>query len=151
MARYSASSGSSATAAAGTATLPIFGIYAGATVEPVVREFGIFNVGTVAARIRLVRVTTAGTWTALTENEFNETSVPPTAAAVHTASGTAPTIQTGDILTGGIGDAAGSGVIWTFYGENNGLVIPAGTGNGIAIIETADTANTYDCYVIWDE
>lgn len=138
-------------AAAGDASFPFGGLYATAAVAPIIREIKVFNVGTAAARIRIVRLTTAGTWTALTENEFNEQLGAPAATGVQSAITAAPTIQAGDIDIGGVGAAAGSGFVYTYYGEGKGLYIPQGTGNGIGLIEVADTANTYDFTIIWEE
>jgi hypothetical protein len=150
MALYSAS----AQGAAGTATLPIFGLRSGAsTNNPIIREIKCFTTAANAARIRIVRLTTAGTATAVTENEMNEAMNAPVATAVHTYSSTAPTIQAGDIDICAVGAAIGSGFHYTYYGEGKGLYIPgaASDANGIALIEVADTANTYDVTFIWEE
>lgn len=153
MATYSASTGSvaAASAPAGSATLPFGGLYAAASVSAIVREVKCFTTAANAARIRIVRVTTAGTWTALTENEMMEDSNTPQCMAVHTATSTAPTIQAGDVDVGHVGASIGSGFHYTYYGEGRGIYIPPGTGNGIALIEETDTANRYDFTIIWDE
>ena len=140
-----------ANGAAGSATLPFAGLYAPSAGRGIIREIKVFNVGTVAARIRIVRLSTAGTWTAVTEAEHNEDFAAPLCTGVHTASGTAPTIVTGDLDVGAVGAAAGSGFVYTYYGEGRGIWVATGTGNGIGLIEVADTANTYDTTIIWDE
>lgn len=147
---YSVTNGT--TAAAGSATLPFGGLYAVAGTRPIIREIKVFVAGgtPAAARIRIVRLTTAGTWTALTENEFNEDFVAPSCTGVRDASGTAPTLGT-DVDVGAVGAALGSGFVYTYYGEGRGLWITAGTANGIGLIETADTTNTYDFCFVWDE
>lgn len=150
MSLYSAS----AQGAAGTATLPFFGLRSGTAANvPIIREIKVFNVGSLAARIRIVRLTTAGTASAITENNMTPTTTAPTATAVHTYSSTAPTIQTGDVDIAAVGAAVGSGFVYTYYGEGKGLWIPgaASDANGIGLIEVADTANTYDVTIIWEE
>lgn len=140
--------------AAGTATLPIAGLRSGAAASnPIIREIKIFTQAANSAIIRIVRLTTAGTATAITENEMNEAGPAPVATAVHTYSSTAPTIQTGDVDVGMVGAAIGSGFHYTYYGEGKGLYIPgaASDANGIALIEVADTANTYAGTFIWEE
>lgn len=148
---FSASTGSLTTAPVGSATLPFGGLYAPSAGRGIIREIKVFNTGTAAARIRIVRLSTAGTWTALTEAEHNEDFAAPLCTAVHTATSTAPTIVAGDLDVGAVGAAAGSGFVYTYYGEGRGIWIATGTGNGIGLIETADTANGYDFTFVWDE
>lgn len=146
MAQYSAV----CEAGAGDASFPFAGLYAPSGSGLILREVKCFSIGTAAARVRLRRATTAGTWTAEEEIEWNEDGPPPLATAVKSAITTAPTM--GDPFdVGGIGAAAGSGFVYSYYGEGRGLYVPPGTGNGIVLIETADTANTYDVTFIWDE
>ena len=135
---------------AGTATLPFAGIYAGSGTRVVLREIKCFTTAANAARIRIQRATTAGTWTGEEEIETWEDGPSPDATIVVTASSTAPTMGN-PIDVGAIGAAIGSGFVYTYYGEGRGLVIPSGTGNGIVLIENADTANTYDVTFVWDE
>jgi hypothetical protein len=139
--------------AAGTATLPIAGLRSGgAGNNPIIREIKLFTLAANAARIRIVRLTTAGTGTGITEAEFNEAMNPPVATAVHTYSSTAPTLGA-DMDIGAVGAAIGSGFHYTYYGEGKGLWIPgaASDANGIGLLEVADTANTYDGCFIWEE
>jgi hypothetical protein len=140
--------------AAGTATLPIAGLRSGAAASfPCVREIKLFTEAANSAIIRVVRITTAGTGTAITINEMNEQGTPAIATAVHTYSSTAPTIQAGDVDVAMVGAAVGSGFHYTYYGEGKGLWIngAATNANGIALIESADTANTYSGTFIWEE
>ena len=139
--------------AAGTAALPFAGLRSGtATNAPILREIKVFNNGTVAARIRIVRLTTAGTATAITVNEMNEAQDVAVATPVHTYSSTAPTIQAGDVDICAVGSGTGSGFHYVYYFEP-GLIIPgaATNANGIGLIEVTDTANTYDGTFIWTE
>ena len=124
-----------------------------ATNNPIIREIKCFTELANAAIIRIVRITTAGTATAITENEMNEAMTPPIATAVHSYSSTAPTIQAGDIDVAMVGAAIGSGFHYTYYGEGKGLYIPGGAtdANGIALVESAATANTYSGTFIWEE
>ena len=150
MALYSASF----QGAAGSATLPFAGLRSGAATNfPIIREIKVFTTAANSARIRIVRITTAGTATALTENAMSATTTAPTATAVHTYTSTAPTISAGDVDIAAVGAAIGSGFVYTYYGEGKGLYIPGGASDatGIALIEVADTANTYDGTWIWEE
>jgi len=154
VALYSASTGSLSTAATGSATLPFAGLRSGtATNNPIIREIKVFTRAANAAIIRIVRLTTAGTATALTVNEMNEAVTPALATPVHTYTSTAPTIQAGDVDVGAVGAAIGSGFVFTYYGESKGLYIPGGAtnANGIGLIEQTDTANTYDVTFLWEE
>lgn len=150
MALYSASF----RGAAGTATLPIAGLRSVQTNSfPCIREIKLFTQAANSAIIRIVRLTTAGTATAITTNEMNEQGTAAIAGAVHTYSSTAPTIQAGDIDVAMVGAAIGSGFHYTYYGEGKGLWITgaATNANGIALIEDTDTANTYSGTIIWEE
>jgi hypothetical protein len=137
-------------AGAGSATLPFAGIYAGASTRLIVREIKCFTTAANAARIRIQRATTAGTWTGEEEIEQWEDGPPPDGIIVVTATSTAPTMGS-PVDVGAIGGAVASGFHYTYYGEGRGLVIPSGAGNGIVLIENADTANTYDTVWVWDE
>lgn len=143
MAKFSAI----AEAAAGSATLPFAGVYADASNGIVVREIKVFTTAANAARIRISRSTTAGTWTALTEKAWGDFAV--VGSAVHTSS-VAPTFDADPLDQGMVAAAIGSGFVYTYYGEGNGLFIPKGTANGIILIEEVDTANTYDVTLAWD-
>jgi hypothetical protein len=138
--------------AAGSATLPFAGLRSGtSTNSPILREIKCFSTGTAAARIRIVRLTTAGTATAITYNEMFEAQVAAEATPVHTYTSTAPTLGT-DIDICAIGAATASGFHYVYYFQP-GLIIPPGAtnANGIGLMEVADTANTYDGTFIWEE
>lgn len=115
------------------------------------REAGVFNTTTTAARYALVRLTAAGTpGAAITEAKFGTDEQPtPTMTAFlgHTADATLGAF----IAVMPLGAAVGAGTILTFYGEGNGIQVPAGTGNGIGIILLAGTGQVCDAYMIWDE
>lgn len=137
-------------AGAGDATNPFAGIYAGSATRLILREVKCFTTAANAARIMIRRATTAGTWTGEEEIEQWEDGPSPDGTIVVTSTSTAPTMGN-PIDYGAVGAAIGSGFVYTYYGEGRGIVIPSGTGNGIVLIEQANTANTYDVVFVWDE
>lgn len=147
MARYSAVTiGSTAGA---TTVRPQISAFAAAGQGFILREAAIFNTTTTAARYVLVRLTAQGTPGAgLTEAEWwTEGAITVTAFTTHTADATLGA----NVAAMPIGAAVGAGTILTFYGEGNGLYVPAGTGNGIGIAPASGTAQVADCHLIWDE
>ena len=145
MARYSAF----VTTGAGSTTLPIISLYAPAGNGLWVREVGVFNTTTTAAGLKLVRLSTTGTQGgAITPAKFNS-DAPAATGNPRTTHTVAPTLA-GDIAAMPIGAAIGAGTILTFYGENNGLKIDSGTGNGIGIIPLG-TGQVCTAYIFWDE
>lgn len=147
MARYSAE----VTTGAGSTTLPIISLYASAAGRLIVREVGVFNTTTTAVvlGLKLVRLSTTGTQgAAITVNKFNTDDATATGnpRTTHTV---APTLA-GDIAAMPVGAAIGAGTILTFYGENNGIQIASGTGNGVGIIPLG-TGQVCTAYMIWDE
>jgi hypothetical protein len=137
--------------AAGSTTLPIISLYSGgANNSPKIREIGISNTTTTAVALKLIRLTTAGTQGAgLTETAHSAVSAAAVATAFNTHS-VAPTLG-GDLgYNVTIGAAAGSGPIWTF-GDDDGLEIPAGTGNGIGVLVATGTGQICDAYLVWTE
>jgi len=147
MARYSAE----CTTGAGSTVLPIMSLYAPASQRLILREIGVFNTTVTAPTVglKLARLTTTGTQgTALTEVQFDPDAPAPVGTAFNTHSA-GPTIA-GDIAAMPVGAAIGAGTILTFYGENNGLIIPKGTGNGIGIVPLG-TGQVCTAYIFWDE
>jgi hypothetical protein len=131
-------------------TLPLAGLMAVAGQDLIVREVGLFNDGTTAFKAKLVRITAAGT----TANALTEANID---FANHTILGTAfglwsaaPTLGA-DVGAMPVGAAIGAGTILTFYGDRNGILVPAGTGNGVGIIQTAAVSQAASGYIIWDE
>lgn len=147
MARYS----TGCLTTAGSTTLPIASLYAGANAGGALRECGISLAGSsTAVSLKLVRLTTTGTQGGgLTEARQNPNS-PSTAncAGFNTHSG-APTL--GDDLGYRIrlGAADGAAVIWTFGAD--GLIIPVGTSNGIGLIVESGTGQPCLVDFVWDE
>jgi hypothetical protein len=128
MARYSGG----ALTGAGSTTLPVIALYAGATGSPVLSGLRIWNTTATPVDFELVRVTTAGTWTAITEGAWRDRAAATIAQMFHTASGTAPTIGTRLGLFYSLGGAIGSGVMDDFGPD--GIEIPTGVANGIALV-----------------
>src|ERR1051326_956731 len=130
MARYSVGVRSNG---AGSTTLPVGSLYAGASIDLHVVEIGAFNTTSTAVNIAVRRLTTAGTQgSGLSEIPWDPDAAAATGTAFDTHSSSGPTITAGFYSHASLGAAVGAGVIWT-YGER-GLRIPKGTGNGICIV-----------------
>lgn len=145
MPRYSASARTAAvpTSARGPSVYNIASLC-----SPKIREVGVFNTTTTAFAVSLNRMTAAGTQGAnITETKHDALgpAADATAKQTHTADGT----PSDEIVRASIGAAVGAGVVWTF--GDTGLVIPAGTANGIALLLPVGTAQHFDFYFIWDE
>jgi len=135
---------------AGTTLLPMASLYATAGVRPRIMEIGIFNTTATAVAIAVRRLTTAGTQgTGQAEFSLNDDAQSPVATVFDLHSSTGPTLTAGAIRQATLGAAAGSGVIWTF--GDTGLIIPAGTGNGIAIVCATGTSQICDVNFEWIE
>lgn len=146
MARFSIAGRSTV---AGTTVRAVASLFAIASRTGKLREVGIFNTTSTAVAAALVRFTNAtGVGAGLTEVLWDTEgpSAPNcTGFAGHTADGAVGS----PIRYASLGAAIGSGVIWTF-GEN-GLIIPAGTANGVGIICPTGTGQILDYYFDWDE
>lgn len=146
MPRYSAGCKTSA----GSTTLPIISLYAGASIAPKIVEIGVFNTTSTAVDIKLVRITSAGTQgSGLTEAKYDPDSAASGCAAYNTHSSTGPSL--GDDLgyRASLGAAIGAGVIWTFGA--GGIRVPTGTSNGVGVIVENGTGQACQAYVTWDE
>lgn len=145
MARYAIAGRSTI---AGTNLRGQFSLYAIASRVGKVRECGIFNTVATVFAAALARFTAAGTQgAALTESKY-DTQAPDaelTGFAGHTADATVGET----IRQCSLGAAVGSGVIWTF--GDTGIVIPAGTANGIGVIVPTGTGQVTDYHLDWDE
>ena len=148
MARFSSGARS---AGAGSTTLPIGSLYGGSTGGCRVREIGVYNTATsTSVALMLMRVTNTGTQgSGLTEAKHDLGSGPAlcTAFNTHTADPTSGGIDLGYRTL--LGAAAGAAMIWTF--GDSGLVIPADTTEGVAIIPATGTGQICDFYFVWDE
>jgi hypothetical protein len=145
MARYSAG----ITTGAGSSTLPIISLYGVASTGARIVEIGVTNTTAVSVGLKIVRLSTAGTSSAITSfleyDESNGALALCTPRGTHSSTG--PTItQSGYFQR--LGAAIGSGVIWTF--GDGGLVVTVGTANGIGVIPTT-TGQICDAYIVWYE
>lgn len=132
---------------AGTSARAIASIFAIASKNFKLREVGIFNTTSTALAVSLVRFTNAtGVGAGLTVAPYDQgITANSTPFAGHTADGAvgAPFRQAS------MPAAVGGGVIWTF--GDSGLLVAAGTTNGIGIICPTGTGQILDYYYDWDE
>jgi hypothetical protein len=146
VARYSAG----VRTGAGSTTLPIISLYSGSAVNGAIVEIGVFNTTAVAVALKLIRLTTAGTASGLTETSHEAIAAAASCGAVGTHSSTGPTLggDLGYYVT--LGPFVGAGVIWTFggMGLSTGL---SGTGNGVGVIVATGTGQVCDAYMVWEE
>jgi len=124
-------------------------LMAAAAVRPRVREVGVFSTTATGFNVALRRITVAGaTHAAETEIYEDDSSATATATVVNVDTGTAPTLAAGYVRIATLASAIGAGIIWTFGG--NGLIIPDGTANGLAVIGL-NTPQICTVYFVWDE
>ncbi len=145
MGRYSSAFRSST---AGSTTLPLGSLYASASVRLILREVHVFNTTTTATDMALRQFTATGTQGAgSVEIPHNPAQAAATGTTFlsHTVT---PTITAGEFARASLAAAIGGGVVWVF---NDGLIIPAGTGNGIGVIVGTGTGQICDLTFIWDE
>jgi hypothetical protein len=132
----------------GTSLRAIASLFAIASRTMKLREVGIFNTTSTAVAASLVRFTNAtGVGAGLTEVQWDEAAPAPngTGFAGHTADGAVGSAIRQAVLPA----AVGGGVIWTF--GDTGLIVAAGTANGIGIICPTGTGQILDYYFDWDE
>lgn len=145
MARFSIAGRSTV---AGTTLRAVASLFAVASRTLKVREVGVFNTTSTAVAVALVRFTNAtGVGAGLTEVAYDEAGPAPngTGFAGHTADGAVGS----PIRYAPLGAAIGSGVIWTF--GDTGIIVAAGTANGIGVICPTGTGQVLDYYFDWDE
>lgn len=145
MARYAIAGRSTVV---GTTLRAAASLFAIASRTAKVREVGVFNTTSTAVAVALCRFTNAtGVGAGLTEVAYDEASSVPncTGFAGHTADGAVGS----NIRYAPLGAAVGSGVIWTF--GDTGILIAAGTANGLGIICPTGTGQILDYYIDWDE
>jgi hypothetical protein len=136
--------------AAATATLPAVTLAAAAGSGCRLREIGIFNTTATAFYAALRKFSTAGTRGSAVSSIPED---PGSAAAACTGAdantSTAPTLTAGTFRIATLPAAIGGGVIWTF--GDNGLILPAGTGNMLGILCPSGTGQVFTYYFAWDE
>lgn len=145
MARFSIAGRSTV---AGTTVRAVASLFAITSRTAKLREVGIFNTTNTAVAVALCRFTNAtGVGAGLTEVPYDEAGPAPncTGFAGHTADGAVGA----NFRYASLGAAVGSGVIWTF--GDTGIIIAAGTANGIGIICPSGTGQILDYVIEWDE
>jgi len=134
--------------AAGSTTLPIISLYAGATGGGTIREIGITNTTATAVALKVIRLSATGTQGAV----LVETKHDPNSGAALCEGFTTHTVTAANTDLGYrtvLGAAIGSGVIWTF--GDTGLVIALGTSNGVGVMVENGTGQVCQAYICWDE
>jgi hypothetical protein len=144
--RYSAGGRSTA----GSTTLPIGSLYAGAAQNAHIREIGVVNTTTSAVALKLVRLSTTGTQGASISGINHDGVTLSAGCAVRNTHTVAPTVASDLGYNVTLGAAIGSGWVWTF-GADTGLIVPVGTSNGLGIIVATGTGQALDFYFVWDE
>jgi len=142
MARYRVS----ALTAVGSTTLPIISLYGSTTVRPRLKELALFNTGLSPVQLKLIRLSTLGTATGLTEVADIAENPAPIAAAYGTHSGTAPTITAGDLYRMYL--PSGGGIV---LGFDEGIVIPAVANAGLGVVVSAGTGQICEAMLSWEE
>jgi hypothetical protein len=131
----------------GTSARAIASVFAIASKNFKLREVGVFNTTSTAVAVSLVRFTAAtNVGTGLTEVPWDEgVTANSTGFAGHTGDGTVGA----NIRYASLPAAVGGGVIWTF--GDSGILVAAGTANGIGVICPTGTGQILDYYFDWDE
>jgi hypothetical protein len=133
---------------AGTTLRAIASLFSVASRTMKLREVGVFNTTSTAVAVSLVRFTNAtGVGAGLTEVAWDEAgpALNGTGFAGHTADGAVGS----PLRYASLPAQVGGGVIWTF--GDNGILVAAGTANGIGIICPTGTGQILDYYFDWDE
>jgi hypothetical protein len=144
MARFSAG----ITTGAGSTTLPIISLYGIAGGGARIVEIGVTNTTATSVGLKIVRLSTAGTSSAITSFlKYDGNLNPALCTPRGTHSSTGPTITESGYFQRA-GAAIGSGVIWTF--GDSGIIVALGTANGIGVIPTT-TGQVMDAYIVWTE
>lgn len=133
----------------GSTTLPCVSIYSPSGNGFVIRELAAWNTTTTACTYKWARLTTAGTpGSGITVNEWREDGLNPTATPFN-AHTVGPTIGT-TIEYMPIGAAVGAGYYYTYYGSE-GMVVAAGTGNGVGLVLVTGTGQLLAYKIVWEE
>jgi hypothetical protein len=142
-------SGGWRTTGAGTTSLPTGSIYAPAGNRIWLKEIHAFNTTSTAVAIAVRALTTTGTQgTGQTEIEYDNQGPTPT-GTLHDVHSVAPTITAGYYAHAPLAGVVGAGIIWEFGG--NGIMIPAGTANGVGVVTSTGTGQILDLTFVWDE
>lgn len=145
MARYAIAGRSTVV---GTTVRAVASLFAVASRTAKVRQISVCNTTSTAVAVAICRFTNAtGVGAALTEVLYDEASPAPNATgfAGHTADGAVGS----NIDYVSLGAAVGSG--WVFTYGDTGILIAAGTANGLGIICPTGTGQILDYSICWDE
>lgn len=135
---------------AGSTTLPQGSLYAPAGQDIwLLKAFANLQGSATGFTIALRRATSlGGTHAGEEELCLDDPAATPLGSTFNVDTGTAPTLTAGEIEVYHFADAKGSAAIWTFGGR--GLMIPAGTGNGVVIVPLAGTAAVCALGFLWE-
>jgi hypothetical protein len=145
MARYAVAGRSTVV---GTTVRAVASLFAVASRTAKVRQISVCNTTSTAVAVAICRFTNAtGVGAGLTEVLYDEASPAPNATgfAGHTADGAVGA----NIDYVSLGAAVGSG--WVFTYGDTGILIAAGTANGLGIICPTGTGQILDYSICWDE
>lgn len=132
----------------GTTARPCVSVYSPAGNGFVIRELACWNTTTTACVYKWARLTTAGTpGSGLTEMEWREDGLAPTVTAFDAHSADATIGLTVEYMP--IGAAIGAGYYYTYGSE--GLVVAAGTGNGVGLVLASGTGQILAYKIVWEE
>lgn len=132
----------------GTTARPVVSVYAPAGNGFAIREIAVWNTEATACEYKIVRLTNAtGQGTGLTEVEYATDLRDPTVTAFDTHS--ADTGIGSVIRYMPIGAAIGAGYYYTWGGK--GLLVPAGTANGVGILLATGTGRILAYHIDWEE
>lgn len=132
----------------GTTARPCVSIYAPAGNGFRIRELACWNTTATSCVYKWARLTAAGTpGSGLTEMEWDENGVAPTATAFDAHSADATVGLTIEYMP--IGAAIGSGYYFT-YGAS-GIVVQPGTGNGVGLVLATGTGQILAYKIVWEE
>ena len=133
---------------AGSTTLPLGSLYAPAGNRLILKEVHVFNTTATATDMALRAFTATGTQgSGITEVEHDPGS-PPVLGTVFDSHTVTPTITAGSLAVASMAAAIGAAVMWIF---NKGIIIPAGTGNGVGVMPLTGTGQICDLTFIWEE
>jgi hypothetical protein len=112
-------------------------------------EVGVESTTAVSSQVALRKITALGTGgAALDEVPWWENSAAASCLAANSSTAD-HTFVAGSLRVAHLAAAIGGGIIWTFGPE--GLIIPEGTGNGVALTLPGGTDAIINFYFDWEE
>ena len=132
----------------GTTARPSVSAYSPAGNGFVIREIAVWNTTVTACTYKIARLTTAGTpGSGITEVEYANDLRDPTVTTFDAHSADATVGNTIRYMP--IGAAVGAGYYYTWGGK--GLIVPAGTANGVGIVLVTGTGQLCAYHIDWEE